>query len=104
MSSYFELSIHCEDAKGQAFYRLYTELEDWERKLWKGEPGKGGTVGEVKIMAGLTKLLDTLKAKHVSPTEEPSAGQVVDHAIDAWIQGAEKVVTTDRTVWIVRDA
>jgi hypothetical protein len=96
--SYFELSIHCQDAKGQAHYRVYTELEAWERKLWQG-----GTAGQVKIMTGLTKLMGALKAKNVEPLEVPASGCIYDHAIDAWIQGAEKVVIANRTVWLVRD-
>jgi hypothetical protein len=97
VSSYFELSIHCEEGEKQVFYRLYTEPEDWERKLWTSEAGKGGTLGEVKLMTARTKLLHALKAKNIVPTEEPASGKVEDHAIDAWIHGAEKVVTTDRT-------
>jgi hypothetical protein len=96
--SYFELSIHCQDAKGQAFYRVYTELEDWRRKLWRGP-----TTGQVRLMAEGTGFLDILRAKGIEPLEVPASGCIYDHAIDALIQGAEKVVTTDRTVWLVRD-
>jgi len=99
-TSYFELSVHCQDARGQVFYRLYTYLEDWERRVWREQ-----AAGKVKEMARITGLLDVLRSKNIIPLEEPASGQIVEgRAMGRWIQGAEKVLNHGRSVWLIRDA
>ena len=69
---YFELVLLCQESEKRVFYRLYVELTDLDRKLWRG----GKSLGELEMMKHRTGILSALP-ENVTPIGE-AMGRLIE--------------------------
>jgi hypothetical protein len=94
---YFELDVLCRESEKQVFYRLYVELTDLDRKLWRGLKSPG----ECEMMKHRTGILSALP-ENVTPLAE-GTGRLIDHDIHAWIEaGVRSQTENGHKAWIVK--
>jgi hypothetical protein len=95
---YFELVVLCQESENRVFYRLYVELTELDRKLWRGRE----SLGELEMIKHRTGILSALP-ENVTPIGE-AMGRLIDHNIDAWIEGGVRRETENgHKVWIIKE-
>jgi hypothetical protein len=95
---YFELDVLCQESEKRVFYRVYVELTDLDRKLWKG----GKSPGEREMMKHRTGILSALP-ENVTPIAE-GTGRLIHHDIGAWIVGGMRRDTDNgHKAWVIRE-